>query len=251
MEISFAVTLWDLIVMAIAYIYVIIVISLGEVLRKKLNYDLTFTRKVIHLFAGFSAYTVPYYDHPWIAIIVALTFVILLWVSSPKCPIKKLRDWFSVMADRESELEAGHILGPVYYSISITVLVAIFTLVEGLLPYIYIPMMALTTMFWGDGLGAPVGKKYGKHKYKTIGGTRSLEGSLAVFIGSFVGALFAAWFFGILNFHVLSDMWKILLLSLIAAITTTIVEAVSPSGYDNFSVPFIGTLVLWFAAAVL
>lgn len=156
-----------------------------------------------------------------------------------------------MMADRESEIEAGHILGPVYYSISITVLVAIFTLVEGLLPYIYIPMIALTTMFWGDGLGAPVGKKYGKHKYRTLGGTRSLEGSLAVFVGSFIGALFAAWFFGVLNFQVFADIQKMIILSIIAAVTTTVVEAVSPSGYDNFSIPFLGTLVLWFAATII
>jgi len=62
--------------MAIAYIYVVLVISIGELLRKKLNYDITFTRKLIHLFAGFAAYTVPYYEHPWVAIIVAFTLEI-------------------------------------------------------------------------------------------------------------------------------------------------------------------------------
>ena len=238
MEISLTISLWDLFIMAIAYIYVVLVISIGELLRKKLNYDITFTRKLIHLFAGFAAYTVPYYEHPWVAIIVAFTFVVLLWFSSPKSPIKKLRDWYEVMADRESELEAGHILGPVYYSISITVLVAIFTMVPGLLTKIYIPMIALTTMYWGDGLGAPIGKKYGKHKYQTIGGTRSIEGSIAVFIGSFIGAIFASWFFGILNFSVFSSFNEILLISLAAAVTTTLIEAISPAGYDNISVSY-------------
>lgn len=248
--IEFNITLWDLTLMAVAYIYVVVIISIGEMLRKKMNYPISFTRKLIHLLAGFSAYIIPFQDNPWTAIIVATTFVILLYLSSPNSPIKKLAAWFETMADREDELAAGHIMGPIYYSISITILVAIFTLV---LPveYSFTAAAGLTTMYLGDGMGATIGIKYGKHKYRNpFGGTRSLEGSLAVFVGSLVGAFIGILVFGIIGFGILSYLDAIYL-SLVAAIVATLVEAVSPTGYDNFSVPFITTLVVYYVSMLM
>ncbi|HUX98243.1 MAG TPA: hypothetical protein VMV49_01700, partial [Candidatus Deferrimicrobium sp.] len=78
----------DFLVFGIAYLYVIIVLLVGEVLRKKFEKTSEFTRKIIHIFAGFSVYTVLFFDHPWIANIVALTFVILLYLAGPTSPVK-------------------------------------------------------------------------------------------------------------------------------------------------------------------
>src|SRR5690606_29991778 len=46
---------------------------------------------------------------------------------------------------------------------------------------------------WGDALGEPIGIRFGRHRYRVISfaggsGTRSLEGSAAVFLASAVGA---------------------------------------------------------------
>ncbi|MCD6485155.1 MAG: hypothetical protein J7L47_08615 [Candidatus Odinarchaeota archaeon] len=237
-------TVWDFVVMLCAFVFVVLIISFGELLRKKLNLDVTFTRKLIHLFAGFAAYTIPFYDHPWMAILVAVTFVVLLFFASPKSPVKALNSWFEVMADRKSDVERGHIYGPIYYSISISILVAVFTLNILPLQYIYTAAMGLTAMYWGDGLGAPVGKKYGKHQYKVLG-TRSIEGSLAVLLGSIVGTLFAGWFFGMWAYPVISDFSSLLYLSVIASVTATLIEAVSPTEYDNFTIPFVVTFVVY------
>ncbi|MGQ4913427.1 MAG: diacylglycerol/polyprenol kinase family protein [Candidatus Asgardarchaeia archaeon] len=248
--IALEITMWDLTLMGIAYLYVVIIISIGELLRKKLNYSISFTRKLIHLFAGFSAYIIPFQDNPWSATIVAITFVILLYFSSPNSPIKVLSRWFETMADREDEWSAGHIMGPVYYSISITVLVALFTFI---LPveYSFTAAAGLTAMYLGDGLGTTIGLRYGKHKYRApTGGTRSLEGSLAVFVGSFVGAMIAIVVFGIFGFNVVT-INDAIVLSLIAAIVATIVEAISPSLYDNFTVPLITTLAVYISAMYL
>ena len=237
-------TMWDFVVMICAYIFVVLIISFGELLRKKMSLDVTFTRKLIHLFAGFAAYTVPFYDHPWVAIIVAVTFVVLLFFASPKSPVKALSSWFEVMADRESDVERGHIYGPIYYSISISILVAIFTLDILPLQYIYTAAMGLTAMYWGDGLGAPIGKKYGKHKYKILG-TRSIEGSFAVLLGSIVGTLFAGWFFGMWAYPVIPDLGTLFYLAIIASVVATLIEAVSPAEYDNFTIPFVVTFVMY------
>ncbi len=243
--------LWDLIVMLIAYLYTVIVISIGETLRKKMNYPSSFTRKIIHLFAGFAIYTCPFYPHYWPATIVALTFTVLLYLTSPKSPIKKLTSWFEAMA-REEDYETGHIFGPFYYALSITILVTIFSFQILPIQYMFTAAAGLTVMYWGDGLAAPIGKKWGKHKYQIFpGAIRSLEGSLGVFAGGFVGAVLAIWFFGPFSGLYLLAWNQILVLAFIAAVTGMVVEAVSPRGIDNITLPFTVTGITYLASIAL
>lgn len=244
-------SLWDLIVMFIAYLYTIIVISIGEILRKKMNYPSSFTRKIIHLFAGFAIYTCPFYPHYWPATIVALTFTILLYLTGPKSPIKKLTSWFEAMA-REEDYETGHIFGPFYYALSITILVAVFSFQILPVQYMFTAAAGLTVMYWGDGLAAPIGKKWGKHKYQIFpSAIKSVEGSLGVFVGGFVGAVFAIWFFGPLSGLYPLTWDHILVLAFIAAVTGMVVEAVSPRGIDNITLPFTVTSITYLASIAL
>jgi len=244
--------------MLIAIFYVIVVISIGEALRKARNLPSTFTRKIIHMFAGFSVYTVPFYPHLWPATLVALLFTILVYLSGPRTPIKRLRGWFEVMA-REEDVLAGHILGPFYYCVSITVVTGVLTFGAflGYLPAAYYLMagIAITIMMWGDGVGDLIGRRWGKHKYEIVkGAQRSLEGSLGVFVFGFIGALVAIMFFGVLvpqvpwnrvvAWECSLDIFSIIMLSLIAAALGTLIEAISPRGFDNITIPFILTPVL-------
>ncbi|MHA1506217.1 MAG: diacylglycerol/polyprenol kinase family protein [Candidatus Asgardarchaeia archaeon] len=236
-------TLDDLLVMLVAYSFVVIIIGVGEFLRGRLKLPTTFTRKLIHLFAGFSIYTIPYYPSVWPATIVALTFVVLLYLSTPKSPIKRLSSWFYVMADREEEVLAGHIYGPFYYAISITVLVSIYTFQIIPVENFYVSAACLTIMYLGDGMAATIGVRWGKHKYKTaIGGQKSVEGSVAMFLFGFLGALIGLWFFGILNYGKI-DLLEAFTLAFLSSLIATFIEAVSPSGVDNLSVPLLTALV--------
>lgn len=250
-------TLLDLMVLAIAYVYVVIVLGVGELLRRAKHYSPAVTRKVIHLGAGFSAFTVPFYTHAWAALIVALSFVLLIFLSSPKSPIKSLRTMFTVMARKEDYL-SGHIWGPFLYAISITVLVAVFTLIPTLTPFFMLPATALTAMYIGDGLAPIVGTKYGKHRYTVGKSWRSLEGSLTVFIGAVLGALFCFFFFGwfaptlgFAGWPMPLSPFDITVLALISAVAATIIEGVSPPGGDNLSVPLVTCLILFGAALLL
>jgi dolichol kinase len=250
-------TLVDTIVLVVAYVWVIAVIGFGELLRRAKNYSPAVTRKVIHLGAGFSAFTVPFYTHPWAALIVALSFVLLIFLSSPKSPVKSLRTMFTVMARKEDYL-SGHIWGPFLYAISITVLVAAFTLIPSLTPFFMLPATGLIAMYIGDGLAPIVGLKYGKHRY-TIGKSwRSLEGSLTVFVGSTLGAVFCFFFFGWFAPVFLSTMWppyfsplQVAILVLVCGAAATIIEGVSPPGGDNLSVPLLTSLIVFGVALLL
>jgi len=105
-------------------------------------------------------------------------------------------------------------------------------------------------MMFGDGMSAPIGMTYGKNHTRTIlGSHRSLQGSLALFIFSFLGALIAFWFFGIYNYGTLAPggviLWyEILMIALIGSITATIVELVSPKGTDNILLPYSACVVM-------
>jgi phytol kinase len=94
---------------------------------------------------------------------------------------------------------------------------------------------------WGDAAGEPVGVRFGKHKYKvpTVAKVvcyRTYEGSLAIFIVSTTAIVI-----------VMTQVLKIPVLpavgvGLIAGLITSIVEAISPHGIDNFTTQFFSAM---------
>jgi phytol kinase len=159
---------------------------------------------------------------------------------------------FTVMA-REGDYLSGHIWGPFLYAISINVLVAIFTLIPSLTDFFIFPAIALTAMYLGDGLAPIIGTKYGKHQYTIGKSTRSIEGSLVVFIASILGSLFCFVFFdwfatgGIQTYN----LFQIITFSFVCGITATIIEGISPSGADNITVPLLTTIIILCVAAFI
>jgi phytol kinase len=95
-----------------------------------------------------------------------------------------------------------------------------------------------------DAIAEPIGTKWGKHKYKVpslsaVVSYRSFEGSLAVFMAS-VSCIFLSTFLANkmgIDFVIL----KIVFIALIL----TILEAVSPHGWDNFTTQFGGALLFY------
>ncbi len=251
MQTTFPTTI-DLLVLVIAYCYVFTIIGIGELLRRLRGYSPSLTRKIIHLGAGFSVFTVPFYTHAWTAIIVAVSFVLLIFLASPKSPVSSLRAMFEVMA-REGDYLSGHIWGPFLYAISITILVSIFTLIPSLTQFFIFPAMALTAMYLGDGLAPIIGVKYGKHRYTIGKSTRSVEGSLVVFFATIAGALLCFFFFdwfasgGIPTY----DFFQIAILTITCSISATMIEGVSPSGADNITVPLLTTVIILCTAIII
>jgi len=87
---------------------------------------------------------------------------------------------------------------------------------------------------FGDAVGEPFGTRFGKHQYKVpslknVTSFRSYEGSMAVFIATFIAVLMGA---GLLFIPINGALC--LKVALIAFFTAG-VEAVSPHGWDNFT----------------
>jgi len=124
--------------------------------------------------------------------------------------------------------------GVFYYALSITILVALFW--EQHPQYVAIGVMVMS---WGDGMAALIGKRFGRHTFVHLGNQRSLEGSLAMFVTSM--AVIVA----ILGFS--QDLqWRNVMMSVPVAAIAALLEAYSPGGTDNLSVPLVSAFLSYF-----
>jgi dolichol kinase len=96
----------------------------------------------------------------------------------------------------------------------------------------------------GDGVGEPFGVRFGRHRYRVpcvLAGeraTRSIEGSLAVVFASMATVLLC---FGSPS---PPDWARALTAAVIVGLTIGIVEAVSPHGLDNLTIPISSAVLL-------
>jgi phytol kinase len=246
LQVEFTIVLEDVIVFFIAVIYAVIILTIADVARRKMNLKSDFTRKIIHLFAGAAIWTVPYYPHPWVASFVGLTFVIMLAMANTE----RFGRFFAAMA-RPEDLEHGSVRGPFWYAVSITILTVVFTF-TGYDKLYFIAGAAIMIMMLGDGMSAPIGMKYGtNHTREIFGSKRSLEGCLGLFVFGFIGAIIAFWWFGIFSLTVFTPgvgYNNMILLALVGAITATVVELISPKGTDNITLPMVTAIVMFLVA---
>jgi len=97
----------------------------------------------------------------------------------------------------------------------------------------------------GDAIGEPAGTMFGKHPYRvrslsSVPAIRSLEGSAAVFIMSVIALGLAA----AVSPHIQLTAIGIPKVLVIAA-ACTLVEAVSPHGWDNATMQLVPTALVW------
>jgi len=123
-------------------------------------------------------------------------------------------------------------LGTIYFPISFAALIWLLwdrphLLVAGLMP-----------MTWGDALAAVLGRRFGRRCYAVLGSTRSLEGSAVMFLVGWVATLVPLLLLG--SVSPLTAVW----IAAATALGAAIIEAVSPWGIDNLTVPAVSALVL-------
>jgi phytol kinase len=213
----------DTIALVTAFTYVFAAIGVAEGLRKWRGYSVEFTRKFIHIAVGMWAYgAVLMFERRTFAIIPPLAFV----------AINAFSYWQGTFKAMETG-EKGQ-LGTIYFPISFAALIWLLwdrpcLLVASLMP-----------MTWGDALAAVVGRRIGRRRYTVAGSTRSLEGSAVMFLVSWVATLVPLM---LLAPEPLS-LATAVMTSGVTALGATIVEAASPWGIDNLTVPAISALVL-------
>jgi phytol kinase len=202
-------------------------------LKMRLNWKTGYTRKVFHFLIFGSVMIVHWiWGTPGVCLFGGMTTLVIVYalVRGPGHLM------YAAMAREKDEPRRTYYIIMPYLA----------TLIGGLISNIFFPQ---TVVFGylvagiGDAIAEPVGTGFGKHKYRVpairgVRTVRSLEGSCAVLIVSAM-ALITCLAFS--SQFVLSA--RSLLIVLFIAVISTLVEAVSPHGWDNTTMQVVPALL--------
>ncbi|MGJ8695272.1 MAG: diacylglycerol/polyprenol kinase family protein [Verrucomicrobiaceae bacterium] len=180
------------------------------------------SRKLVHLGMGTICLSFPWLfeDPAHVDLLAALAVISLLL-------LRWLKPKIGDVLHRVQRLSFGELLFPVGVAI-------VFRLSDGS-PSTYLPAIGILT--FADTAGALIGRRFGKHHYRTNAGQKSLEGSLAVFLVSFL----ITWASGIHH-----DLITALLIATVVALVATMAEGVLGAGIDNLLLPITVYALLFF-----
>lgn len=218
------------------YVYVLALLIVAEIARRKLSLKSTFTRHIIHLFAGASVLVLPLtseWYYPFM-IPVGLGLVVGLALAFAK------KSFISTAMVDEREHTGAHAYGPLYYIISIGVLILVGWSRRDLV------MASVMIMAWGDG-AASTFAPFIKNRHKYSFSQKSIEGSMLMFLAGFLGASLALLISSTL--YVAVPLSRILTTALVGSLVGTVVEllTVGPlQPFDNFTVPFVAFAAMSF-----
>jgi len=212
----------DIIGLALVYTYVVLLLIITE---KVLNKYPAASRKILHIMTGNIAFILPLFQtREVMAFLAAGPFILFTFFMSPHSPIKSIRGKTSA---------AGHSMGLVYYAITWTILAYVF------FDHMEIIAIGIFAMSFGDGFASLLGTSFGKRKYNVVGDEKSYLGSFFMFVFTLIMMAVA-----LIYFNVDFTITKLLVLPFIALIAT-LVEAITPKGLDNISVPFTASILYW------
>lgn len=212
----------DLAGVALVYIYVVILLIITEKILDK--YPVV-SRKILHIMVGNVAFLLPIFQTREImAFIAAGPFIIFTFLMSPYSPIKSIRGKTS---------EAGHSMGLVYYAITWTILAYVFFEQKEIIA------IGIFAMSYGDGFASLLGIKFGKKKFKVFQDVKSYVGSFFMFVFTFFMSFVALLYYNV------SISYFVILVLVFMSFIGAIVEAVTPKGIDNLTVPFFIVIIYW------
>ena len=211
----------NLIVTALTFIYVFGLLAILNFCVTKFNLPQDISRKITHIGAGSLIVFLPLYnDSHWSKYLNVTIFIVWIILLIQKGLFASDDDEAVKTMTRNGE-KSELLKGPLYFVIVATIC--------GTLFYKTFPgIMAIATLGWGDGIAPIVGSRYGKLKFEILS-SKSVEGSLSMFLAAFVASTFFVWLIVPNELNIV----RILLLSAIA----TVVEACSPKEIDNILIP--------------
>lgn len=229
----------DLAGLIASYAYAIGLIVVAELLNRTAGVAQELTRKLVHIGAGM-----------WVFGVLAL-FDTWQWGVLPFATFIGGNYLFYRRRMFRSMDSPGSTPGTVYFALAITALFALLWRPQGPTDRAAVAVAAAMALTWGDALAALVGQRYGWHRYKVGRSTRSWEGSIAMLLATAL-AIFLV--LTRLPGSPLSPLGQpvgtttALAAALLGALAATAVEAISPQGADNLSVPLVAAGVIFLVA---
>lgn len=191
--------------------YILVLAFLGYLFYRYLKVGSEGVRKFIHILTSLWILIVFYgMDNPFVMLLGPFCFILINTIFVYGGFARYLG-----MGDRKRDN------GLIYYPISIFILVLLSIL--GLVHSENV-IAGILVMGFGDGFAAIVGTHFGHHSYKVYSRyKKSMEGSIAMFAVSFLVILIS------------TDCN--LFIALLVALVATLLENITPLGFDNITVP--------------
>jgi phytol kinase len=209
-----------------SYAFVFGFIGIATILMRRGVLAPAVTRKVIHIgVAHWWLIAMALMDDPWVASVGPASFIV----------INALAIRFHLLPAMDEGADARN-WGTVYFPISLLILVNICW--RELAP-VWVGGLAVLVLGWGDGLAAIVGESRGGRSLRIWGGRKSVAGTAVMFGASFVVTLCFTLVFN----PRFGAPAAALGVSVLTASAATAVEALTPLGIDNITVPLATALL--------
>jgi len=235
---ALSISLFDLGLVVAVYVFVILVIAVSELLRKRLNLGAYTTRRAIHLLAGDAILSIPFFSNVVYPLLLPIGMGLMTGLS---LATRKESFLTQTMVD-EKRYSRVHAYGPVFYIISIGVLLLAFWSQKPIV------MAATMIMAWGDGAASAITPSLRKRHVHPFS-DKSLEGSTMMFVFAFLGAL-VSYLIATSTGIIYASYGSVMMLCALGAFVGTVAEALTLGPirpFDNFTVPFASALVLYLA----
>lgn len=205
----------------ISFLYWIAIIVIGSKIFKN---NLEYNRKFVHIMiANWWFMAIAFFDNFVHASIVPIIFVFI----NSYATFSKSQRFVAGLKREKTDLSLGLISYPIGY------LIALY-LAYNQCANLYYAGIGIMTLGYGDGFAALIGKKYNYRPYYIGQNKKTLSGTMAMFVCTFISVLLYCAFFG---------MEPAIYIALLTAIVGSIVEAVAVKGTDNMLIPLIVILI--------
>ena len=193
-----------------------------DFLYKKQVYSHFFLRKFVHIIVGVMVVLSSFFLESSVPIIViSVLFALINLISIQK------KKFTSIHGEDKS-------YGTFYYPLAILVLAILFWN-----NYLIIFQTTTLIMAISDAMAAIVGVKYGKSKFQFIKDNKSIAGSAAMFISTFVLVLLVLF----LNINI--NIMQLIIIAVSIGAVSVASELLSANGSDNLTVPLFSALFLF------
>ena len=190
-------------------------------------------RKILHCILLGSLFMFTFaYGEWWISALAAVIFEIIVY------PLLIVLERFKNFSEITTERKKGELKSSLL--LVFTMYAVVVTICWGWLGDKYLALAAIYAWGFGDAAAALVGKKFGKHKikWKITDGKKSMEGSLSMFVVSFISVMI------ILSYRGGLSVVAIIVTSFVTAVVSTLAELCSKDGNDTVICPMSAMVVL-------
>ncbi len=201
------------ILFAIAFL---LLFGIAELLYHYLKVKVELTRKFVHFGTGLLTLMFPLLlDNHWMVLMLCISFLVILIGSLRYNLLKSIN-----AIERKS-------VGSIAYPIAVYGCYLAYDFYDKTLLFYYLPILILAI---SDPLAALVGKTWPWGVYKSGEDKKTLMGSMAFFVSAFFVSLACLYFMKSIAINGI-------VLSVGVAFLSSLVEAFSKNGFDNFSIP--------------